>query len=212
MATQDQKSVVSQGVEAYEVPTVRKNRGMISMRLTLAAGVAQQVGVAGDYFHVLTAPVNDLQARFDEDKQTPVYEGVGFRRYYDRIELESATGQTVVVLVGFGSVADGRASANVNVSATVEPGNTNDDGGDVACPAGGPTLLAAADPDRLYALIANPSANTESFRIGSGGVGATSGALLEPGTTLPYPSTAAIYAYNTGSTEESLSVASIKRV
>lgn len=186
---------------------------MTPLRMTLAAGVPKQFTIAGDYFHVLTAPVDDLTVRFDNGEPVPVYKGVGFRRYYAELELESATGQAIVVLAGFGSVADGRANANVNVSTTIAPGNTNDDGGDVSCTHAAATQLLAADDDRLYALIANPSSNTITMRIGSSGVDGTSGVPLEPGTTLPYPSTAAIYAYNPDpDDDETLSAASIKRV
>jgi hypothetical protein len=212
MATNDQSANARNSAEAYEQPTLRRNRGMISIQLTLGAGVPQRFGISGDYFHVLTAPVDDLQVRFDDGKADPVYEGVGWRVYYGSVELSSATGQTVVVLVGFGSVFDGRASANVNVTANVAPGNTVDDGGDVSCPTGGPTQLATADTDRLYIRVANPSSNVNTFRIGTSGVDGTSGDLLEPGMSLPIATTAAVYAYNTGSTTESVTVSSVKQV
>lgn len=212
MATNDQAASARNSAEAYEVPTVRRNRGMISVSMTLAAGVPQRIGLDGDYFHVLTAPVDDLQVRFDEGKAVPAYESVGWRTYYSAVELSSATGQTVVVMLGFGSVHDGRASANVNVTANIAPGNTVDDGGDVSCPTGGPTLLANADTDRLYLKVANPSTNSNTFRIGSSSVDGTSGDLLEPGMSLPISVTAAVYAYNTGGTTESLTVSSVREV
>jgi len=187
-----------------------RNRGMISMDMTLAAGVPQRIALSGDYFHVLTAPVNDMTVRFDDGKKTPARQGVGFRVYYDAVELESATGQAITVLVGFGSVQDGRSSAVVSATVNIAPGATINDGGDVSCPNGGATLLLAADANRLYALIANNSSNTITVRIGTAGVGAATGTPLEPGQTLPLATTAAIYAYNGGGSAVTISASSVK--
>jgi hypothetical protein len=189
-----------------------RRRGMTPVRVTLAAGVPQRWPIDGDYFHVLTAPVADLVARFDDGEPVPVYAGLGFRRYYQSMQLESATGQSVVVLAGFGSVADARATANVNVDATIEPGNTGDDGGDVACGAGAATQLLAADVDRRYSIIMNPSSNSVTVRIGTSAVAAATGIPLEPGTTLPYASTSAIYAWNPSGGAVTISAAAVKRV
>lgn len=201
-------------VDSYELPGTRKSRGMVSVTMVLAAGVSRAIGIEGDYFHVLTAPVDDLKVRFDDDRQTSVFQGLGFRRYYSRCEFESATGQTIEVMLGFGSVQDARATANVNVTTNIAPGNTIDNGGDVEVTADTAEQLLAADADRLYALIKNPSTNSNTFRIGSAAVTATSGIALEPGETLPYPSTAAIWAHNvdTGGGDETLVVSAVKDV
>lgn len=190
----------------------RKQRGMTAQRFTLAAGVPRSWDVTGDYFHVETAPVNDLIARFDDGEPIPAKQGVGFRRYYDKVTLESATGQTVVVYGGFGSVADGRASANVSVTTNIAPGNTLDDGGDVSVPDSSVTQLLAADPDRLYATIDVPSDAAGPVRIGTASVGASSGRRVEPGTSIPIATTAAIYAYHENGTAVVLSVSAVKEV
>lgn len=198
----------------YDVNEIApRQRGMTPIRFTLAAGVPKRWPIGGDYFHVLIAPVDDLQVRFDNGEQVPVFKGLGFRRYYRDIELESATGQAVVVLVGFGTVADARAAANVNVTSNVEPGNTVKDGGDVSVTAVTAVELLAADADRLYALIKNVSSNTITVRIGTSAVAAATGVPLEPGETLPYATTAAIYAYNPHATDAVvISAASIAQV
>lgn len=188
-------------------------RGMTPYRVTLTAGIEKSFDVDGDFFHVLTAPVADLNVRFDDGAPTPVFEGVGMRAYFKRFTLISATGQAVIVYAGFGHVTDGRASANVNVTASVEPGNTIDDGGDVACGANAATQLLAADADRLYATISNPSSNSITLRIGTSGVDGTKGTPLEPGMSLPIATTAAIYAFNPSlTTAQTLSASSVKQV
>lgn len=190
----------------------RKQRGMTPQRFTLAAGVPKTWDVSGDWFHVFKAPVNDLIARFDDGEPVPVEEGVGLRRYYDRVTLESATGQTVVVYGGFGSVVDGRASANVSVTTNVAPGNTLDDGGDVSVPDSSVTQLMAADSDRLYAVIMLPSTAPGPVRVGTSSVSLTSGWLIEPGMSVPIATTAALYAYHENGTSVDVAASAVREV
>lgn len=190
-----------------------RQRGMTPIRVTLAAGVPQRFGVEGDYIHVITAPVTDLSVRFDSGEKVPMYEGVGFRRYYREFELESATGQSVIVLAGFGSVFDGRATANVSVTATVAAGNTLSSGADVSCTANTRVLLLAADTLRTYATFTNVSSNTLTMRIGDVTVTGASGTPLEPGETLTIATTAAVYAWNASmTTAETLNASSVRQV
>jgi len=190
----------------------RRERGMTPYKFTLAAGVARSWDVDFDYFHVLSAPVNDLQVRFDEGPPVPLQQGVGLRVYGSKFTLESATGQTVTVLVGFGHVFDARASANVSTTVNVSPGNTFDDGGDVEIPAEDSAELIAADPDRLYVNITNPSDSAGPVRIGSSSVDGSHGRLLEPGVTAPFAFTGALYAYNPNDAAVTLSVDAVREV
>lgn len=185
---------------------------MRPIRCTLAANVPQRFQVPGDWVAAITAPVNDLTARFDSSEPVPLPQGLGFRRYYSEIELESATGQTVVVLCGYGSVSDSRANLTASLSVTTEPGNTIGDGGDVATVSGAATLLLAVDLLRLHAIIVNPSTNTATVRIGSATVGAASGVPIEPGETLTYEMTGAIYAYQASGGAVTISAASVRGV
>lgn len=179
-----------------EQGTPSRQRGMTPYKFALLAGVERSFEVEFDYFHVLTAPITDLMVRFDDGAQVNLYEGVGLRIYGSKFTLESATGQTVTVLAGFGHVFDGRATANVNVTATVAAGNTFNDGGDVVCVHAARTQLLAQDLLRTYALVKNSSSNTITVRIGNATVAAGSGNPLEPGETLPLATTAALYAWN----------------
>lgn len=182
---------------ADEQEVAPRQRGMTPLVLTLAAGVPRAFDIAGDWYHVQVAPVADLVTRFDDGEPVLLEQGMGVRRYYQRVELESATGQTVRVLVGFGSVVDGRASVTgLTLNTQIAPGNTVDNGGDVEVASETAEELLAADATRLYALVKNPSTNAITVRIGNATVDATSGVPLEPGETLPLATTAAIYAYN----------------
>lgn len=191
-----------------------RQRGMTPFPMVLAAGVPQSFDVEGDYFHVQTAPVDDLQVRFDEGAPAIIPQGMGLRRYYSRVTLESATGQTVKVLAGFGSVFDGRASVTgLTLNTQIAPGNTLDNGARVSCVVSSATQLLAADATRLYALIKNPSTNTLTMYIGTAAVTDADGIPLEPGETLPLATTAAIYAYNAdGALAENLWAAAVREV
>lgn len=187
-----------------------RQRGMTPLKRTISAGGTTRVEIDGDYFHVFKAPVNDLLVAFDDGEPVPVEQGIGFRRYYKSFVLSSATGQTVQVYGGFGSVGDGRSTANVNTTVNISPGANIDNGGDVSCAAGAATQLLAADINRLYALIQNSSANSVTLRIGSATVGVANGIPLEPGSTLPYATTAAVFAWNPSGGAVTLSAAGVK--
>lgn len=199
-------------VDEYEINA--RQRGMTPVRVTLAAGVPQRFGINGDYVAGITEPagVSDLTARFDQSEKVPLPAGLGFRRYYRDVELESATGGAFVVLLGFGSVGDARTTANVTTTVNVAPGNTLPAGGDVVCTAGAATLLSALDATRLSITVSNPSTNSNTMRIGPAGVTASSGYLLEPGESLTLATTAAVYAWNTGVADESVVIGESQEV
>jgi len=189
-----------------------RKRGMTPVRVTLAANTPQRWAIDGDWIACITAAVSDLTARFDNSEKVPLPQGLGFRRYYREVELESATGGAFVVLLGFGSVADARASVTANLTTNIAPGNTLPTGGDVSCAAGAATLLAALDATRLTITVSNPSGNSGTMRIGPAGVTATKGFLLEPGETVTIATTAAVYAWNTGVGAEDVSVGIVGQV
>jgi len=192
-------------------PTDR-NRGMTPVSFTLAAGVPARFGIAGDWFHTLDCNLSDAFVRFDDGEKVPAREGVGYRRYYGRISLESVTGGDITVLVGYGSVTDARSTANVDVTTNVAPGNTFDSGADVAVPDSVATKIRNANADTLYVSVTNPSDSAGPVRIGAAGVDLTKGQLVESGVTVPIACTADLYAYHENGTAVTLSVAAVKQV
>ena len=189
-----------------------RQNGMRPIRVTLAAGVPQRFQRPGDWIAAITAPVNDLTVRFDNSEKVPLPQGLGFRSYYGEIELESATGQTIVVLAGFGSVSDSRANVTATLNVNIAPGNTIGDGADVATVSGAATLLLPVDLTRLHAIICNPSTNAATVRIGSAAVAAATGIPLEPGESLTYDMTGAIYAFQASGGVVTVSASSVRSV
>jgi hypothetical protein len=82
----------------------------------------------------------------------------------------------------------------------------------VSVPDSAVTELMAADPDRLYATIDVPSDAAGPVRVGTSGVGATSGRRIEPGTSVPIATTAALYAYHENGTPVVVSASAVKQV
>lgn len=196
---------VNEAVDANEISPVKRPRGMTAITVTLPAGVPQRFNVSGDYFHVLSAPGGDLVAKFDDAKTMPAYQALGVRVYYDVIELSSASGQTVTVLVGFGSVFDGRTS-------TDSPPNQLPATPKVSCANGARTLLAAADASRVSLRITLESTAAGSVWYGGSTVGVgAEGALLEPGVTDFIDTTAAIYVWNPNGADVDVYVQPLRR-
>lgn len=187
-------------------------RGMTPITVTLVANVPTPFVLAGSWFHTLDAAMSDLFVRFDNGKAVPAREAVGMEVYYSKFELVSATGGAVVVLVGFGTVTDGRATVNANLTTNVSPGNTFSNGGDVLVPDSAATQLLALDADRLYASIMVPSDAPGPVRVGTAAVGAANGQLIEPGMSVPIATTAALYAYHENGADTTVVCSAVRQV
>lgn len=188
-----------------------RRRGMVPVTVTLAAGsVQRRWQIEGDYFHVSSAPVNDLIVRFDSGNGIPLSQGMGITADYSEFSVESATGQTVTVFAGYGLISDNRANVTANLAVTLAPSNTMFDGADVAVPSGAATLVLAADLNRKTAFICNPSTNTATVRVGSATVNATKGIPVEPGETLTLDATFAVYVFQASGTAVTVSAAAIE--
>ncbi len=189
-----------------------KVRGLKEFSFTVGAGGEAGVEVEGDWCQVHECDASGVVISFDDVPSGRWFQGQGRRVHYTRVRIASITAQTVKLLLGFGHATDGRATANVNVTTAIEPGNVSDDGGDVPLPDGVVTELLPADADRLYALIKNPSTNSATIRVGSAAVTVASGVPVEPGETLPYASVGAIHAVQDSGVEITVSAAAVKLV
>jgi hypothetical protein len=186
---------------------------MQPFNLTLLAGIPVSVNVEGDYCHVLTAPLGaGLWLRFDEGKSANYYEGVGLRTLYDRVEMMSLADQDVVVLLGFGSVFDARATANLNVNSTIEPSNILLDHPQVTVPAGASIVLVAAASSRKELRIALKSTEPGGLYIGSASVATGTGGWIEPGQFDYLSIEAALWAFNPGASNVVVTLLTLGRL
>lgn len=194
---------------ASEITGAKTRRGMTEMTVALAAGIPKRLNVSGDYFHVLVAPSGDLQVSFDNNKRQRAFAAVGFRVYYDVVELYSAGGQTVSVLVGFGSVADGRRQSDSDFP----PSNDTPATPAVLCAAGAQTLLIAADGSRQEVRVSVPSDAAGPVYIADVDVDAvTQGALFEPGVTDYMATSGALYVWNPNASDVTVYALPLRRV
>lgn len=190
------------------------SRGMEQFRFNLTAGEEQQLEVLGDWFHVLIAPLQaGVRVRFDDGKQGVYFEGVGIRRKYEKISILSTADQVVVLMLGFGEVADSRATANLNINATFEPANLLDNLAEVTVPAGDSMKLAdAAVGSRKELRVALSSTQPGGVYLGDASIANNSGGFLEPGQFDYISLETELWAYNPGASDTVVNLLDLKRV
>lgn len=186
------------------------DKGMQSYTLSLSAGVPQSINVKGDFFHVLQA-TDAVQIGFDEGKKLPVGQGVGARAYYDRVEVLSATSQTVVLLLGFGYVNDARASVNATINTTIEPANLNTELPEVTVTAGNSAKIADANADRKELRVSIKSTEPGGVYLGSATVADNTGGWLEPGMVDYVATEGEVWAFNPGASDVVVSALDLER-
>lgn len=187
-----------------------ERRGMRPYWVTLAANVPRKLNVAGDYFHVLEAD-DSVSLSFDGDKALPLARGIGGSVSYEEIELTSTTAQTVIVVLGFGTFADYRASVNATVNTTIEPANTNSQLPEVTVTAGGSAKLADANIDRKELRVSIKSTEAGGVYIGDATISNNEGGWLEPGMVDYIATQAETWAFNPGATDVIVSLLDLER-
>lgn len=166
--------------------------------LTFGGAGSQEINAAGRYLYVLSTPEAPVYIALDGGSELlrgagqAIFDAEGFQRF----SVRSTVAQTVLVSVSRDEQADSRSNVALEVTASVEPGNDIDNGGDVTCGADASTQVLAADPTRLAAVITNPVDNTDAVRVGGAGVDDESGLPLEPGESVTLATTAAIFIYS----------------
>jgi len=126
---------------------------------------------------------------------------------FDRFEIiNGSTIQDVIVYSGEGDYFDGRSNISATISATITPATTFTAEADASIAGGASVNISAADANKRQVFISNPETNTMTFRIGDSTVDATKGFILEPSASIIIDTSAAVYAFNTGATTETLGV------
>jgi hypothetical protein len=178
--------------------------------VALSAGIPKTLAVPGDFFHIFAA-ADPLEIGFDEGKRDAVEKGVGARVYYERIELYSATSQTVRVYLGFGYVTDSRASVNATINTTIAPANTNTQLAEVSVPAGGSAKIADANADRKELRVSIKSTETGGVYLGDATIANNEGGWLEAGMVDYIATQAETWAFNPGAAAVIVSALDLER-
>ncbi len=179
--------------------------------MALTAGVEKNLQVSGNFFHVLYA-ASPVMLSFDNNSaKTTRPQGMGQSREYTSVTVSSDVTQNVTLILGFGTVTDNRNVGNTGgagggaAAVAVLGANIFEDIADAVITAGTALTLAAADATRIELLVFNPSTNLNDFRLGDSPT-ASSGVLLQPGFGTVVTGTAAVKAFNTGATDEALTL------
>jgi len=189
---------------------------MRSYSLTLAVNAPQSIDAQGNFFRIVSASASaTVSVQMDTGPYTPMEAGNAIkleRGEFGRLTLKSAVAQTVVIVAGFGTMYDDQQAVTVNANATVAPGNTLDNGGDVSLAATATTSVRAADANQLAVIIKADIANTATIRVGTTAVGAAQGYPLEPGESVTIATTAAIAAYNPDAAAQNVHVLPVRNI
>lgn len=180
--------------------------------LALTAGVPYPLQVPGDAYAVLNSS-GPFEITFDgSNRFVGQVAGMGaeFPTHYSQQSILSPTSQTVVVVLGFGSFNDARATLTATINVTVEPADTVGAPADVVVGAAA-TLLVAADADRKEVGIKVPALAANSIRIGPNTVSGGSGLEVEPGQTVFLAADCALYGIRAGSSDVAVSLITLSR-
>lgn len=180
--------------------------------IALTANQEFQMSVSGNMYAVIDNTGVFTITLDESNKLIKQSSGMGgkFDDVYERITLLSTTTQTVTVIFGFGEFADARASVNATINTTIVPSDTVNNPGDVTAGAAA-TLAIAANANRKEVELCLPSTATNPVRVGNASVTASSGSILEPGTSKVYGVEAALYVIRTASPDETVTVLELER-
>lgn len=181
---------------------------------SLQANVVYPLNSEGNFFHLVSA-TSSLQISVNDGEYITITQGQGIetQQPFRKLQIKSAAAQSVKWVTGFGRFRDNAQNVNVTTSATIDPANTYTPAADVTVLAGSSANLIGSNAGRRALTITNPTSNSNTFRLGVPlNVGANKGDILEPGDTITMATTAAIDAYNTGATDESLTVNELEQV
>jgi len=189
---------------------------MRSYSFVLLANAPQSMDVPGNFFRIKSASAAaSVSVQVGTGPFTSLDEGdaIKFERSeFGRLTVKSTVAQTVVIIAGFGTMFDDSQAVSVTASATIAPGNTLDNGGDVSLLAVASTAIRGADASALAVTIKADIANTATVRIGTTGVGAAGGYPLEPGESVTIATTAAIAGYNPNVAAQNVHVLPVRNV
>jgi hypothetical protein len=180
--------------------------------VSLTANQEYPLRVRGNMYAVVDN-TGEFIITFDESSRiTKATSGTGgeFQQPYEDVKLLSTTTQTVTIILGFGKYRDARASVNATINTTIAPSDTVNNPGDVTAGAAA-TLAIAANANRKEVELCLPSTATNPVRVGNASVTASSGSILEPGTSKVFGVEAALYVIRTAAPDETVTVLELER-
>lgn len=189
----------------------------IDRSITFAGAGTQTVQVPGRFVRVLACdasgvtitprPGSPLLRYAGQD----VDAGVGG---FTAVDLTVTVASTVKVCVSDTRQADSNTNVTANVSATVTPGGTMNQPGDIACANAVATQVIAGNANRLTVTVRAPSSGawtSGTVRIGTTAVGAASGLEFDPGDSYSADFTGPVFIYNNSGAAISIQVLEVAK-
>lgn len=189
-----------------------RKRNFRTYTISLTANQEYPLGVDGNMYAVIDNTGVFTITLDESNRLVNQSSGMGgkFQDEYERVTLLSTTTQTVTAIFGYGEFADARASVNATINTTISPSDTVNNPGDVSAGAAA-TLAIAANPNRKEVELCLPSTATNPVRVGNASVTASSGSILEPGTSKVFGLEGALYVIRTASPSETVTVLELER-
>lgn len=182
---------------------------------SVSAGSSHTIDVEGNFLHLVdvTDPITiilDDTHRFERSVPGTIKLDRGG---FEKIEVESATTQSVQVTAGFGHSQSDTDTSIASLSVSEDVPNTVTPLAAVSVGASATVLLAAADANRKALRVSVKSSEADGVYIGNISAGAaTPGGWLEKGGTDYIATSAAVYAYNAAGSAITVHVMSLEKV
>ena len=188
---------------------------MRDFKLSCAGGETKTLEVPDNCVHVV-GDENPLTIEFDTSCQSSKFErdtgAVLKPGNYGSVQLTSSTAQNVTVCLGAGESYYHTGTNIANLEVGFDTADIVTPLGDVTVTANSATQIFGANPNRREARITVPKTASSPIRIGGSGVSATKGGLIYPGVTEYVDTNAAIFAFNTDTSNDvDLSLMSVEK-
>lgn len=185
--------------------------------LTFSGAGVQPVQAVGRHLRITEAPSAPVFVALSDGSEIKraagqgvnIAEGFGM----GRISIRSTVAQTVRVLVAGEEQPDNAANVSVSVTASIGAAQIIDNGGDVSIAGTSADNVVSGDPDTLAVTVTSLETNDPSapLRVGTAGVGATSGHPLWPGDSHTMTTTATVRVYNPHGVAQNVAVVRLAR-
>ncbi len=166
-------------------------------------------------FHLFSATSTISVKLSGSSSAITLSQGVGFSyndERFQEIEIVSAVDQIITFFYGEGNINDNRATVSGTISATIAVPNTLTPLSDVTLTTTGASQLSASSATKLFTIVSNPIDSVYPIRVGDNTVSTTKGFLLYGGQSISIDGSMAVYACNTVSSTQTISVAESKKV
>lgn len=181
--------------------------------LTLVAGGVQEFHSVGRFIRIRQAS-SPIYLTIDGGREVKREQGeqIDTGRDNVRVRVRSVVAQSVSLVSASNRQDDNRGNINGAVNAIIESGNDNANNPRVTINANSSAVLVAANINRKSLRVSLPSDAAGFVTIGKTGITATTGGLLEPGTTDYIDTTGELRAFNSNAVAVTVYVMEINKI